>query len=140
MYAEMTEDEAQRLRWIFCEDVKPKGGFIMNFVAYAMGGAGGAGGQTSSFGAFIPLILMFAIFYFLLIRPQQKKAKQHKQTLASLKKGDRVVSAGGLYGVITGLTDDIVTMEIAPKVRVKITRPSISAVASTNVSAATDKE
>jgi preprotein translocase subunit YajC len=100
-------------------------------LAYAMGGSGGAaGGQGSGFGAFIPLILMFAIFYFLLIRPQQKKAKQHKELLSALKKGDRVVSSGGLHGVITGLSDDIVTMEIAPKVRVKVSRASISGVAS----------
>jgi len=104
----------------------------MDFLAYAMGGqgTGGAGGQGGGFGAFVPLILMFAIFYFLLIRPQQKKAKQHKQLLAALKKGDRVVSSGGLHGVVTGLTDDIVTMEIAPKVRVKVSRGSISGVAS----------
>jgi preprotein translocase subunit YajC len=104
----------------------------MDFLAYAMGGqgAGGAGGQGGGFGAFVPLILMFAIFYFLLIRPQQKKAKQHKQLLAALKKGDRVVSSGGLHGVVTGLTDDIVTMEIAPKIRVKVSRGSISGVAS----------
>ena len=98
----------------------------MNFLAYAMGGAGGAGGEGGGFGAFIPLILMFAIFYFLLIRPQQKKAKQHKQLLADLKKGDRVVSSGGLHGVITGLTDDVVTVEIAPKIRVKISRGSVA--------------
>lgn len=99
----------------------------MNFLAYAMGtGGGGAGGQGGGFGAFIPLILMFAIFYFLLIRPQQKKAKQHKEMLGALKKGDRVVSSGGLHGVVTGLTDDIVTMEIAPKVRVKVSRGSIA--------------
>ena len=102
----------------------------MNFLAYAMGGLGkGEGGEAGGFGAFLPLILMFAIFYFLLIRPQQKKAKAHKQLLASLKKGDRVVSSGGLYGVVTGLTDDVVTMEIAPKVRVKVSRASISGVA-----------
>jgi preprotein translocase subunit YajC len=104
----------------------------MDFLAYAMGGQGitGAGGQGGGFGAFVPLILMFAIFYFLLIRPQQKKAKQHKQLLSALKKGDRVVSSGGLHGVVTGLTDDIVTMEIAPKIRVKVSRGSISGVAS----------
>jgi len=102
----------------------------MNFLAYAMGGggAGGAGGGGSSFQAFIPLILMFAIFYFLLIRPQQKKAKQHKTLLAALKKGDRVVSSGGLHGVVTGLTDDVVTMEIAPKVRVKVSRSAIAGI------------
>ncbi|MCD6305888.1 MAG: preprotein translocase subunit YajC [Deltaproteobacteria bacterium] len=102
----------------------------MDFLAYAMGtgGQGGTGGEGSGFGAFIPLILMFAIFYFLLIRPQQKKAKAHKQLLASIKKGDRVVSSGGLHGVVTGLTDDVVTMEIAPKVRVKVSRGSIAGI------------
>jgi len=61
----------------------------MNFLAHAMGGFGGKeGGESGGFGAFLPLILMFAIFYFLLIRPQQKKAKAHKQLLASIKKGD----------------------------------------------------
>ncbi len=101
----------------------------MSFLAYAMGG-GGTGGQGGGFAAFIPLILMFAIFYFLLIRPQQKKAKQHKQLVATLSKGDRIVSSGGLHGVVTGLTDDVITVEIAPKIRVKISRGSISGVAS----------
>ncbi|MBW1690213.1 MAG: preprotein translocase subunit YajC [Deltaproteobacteria bacterium] len=98
-------------------------------LAYAMG-TGGAGGGTSGggFGAFVPLIIIFAIFYFLLIRPQQKKAKQHKQLLSALKKGDRVVSSGGLHGLITGLSDDVVTMEISPKVRVKVSRGSIAGV------------
>jgi preprotein translocase subunit YajC len=101
----------------------------MDSLAYAMGGFGGeAGGQGGGFTAFVPLILMFAIFYFLLIRPQQKKAKQHKQVLSSIKKGDRVVSSGGLHGVVTGLTDDVVTMEIAPKIRVKVSRGSIAGV------------
>jgi len=100
----------------------------MDFLAHAMGtgGAGGAGG--GGFGAFIPLILMFAIFYFLLIRPQQKKAKQHKQMLASVRRGDKVVSSGGLHGVVTGISDDVVTVEIAPKVRVKISRGSVAGI------------
>ena len=100
----------------------------MEFLAYAMGGSGGAGGQGGGLGAFVPLILMFAIFYFLLIRPQQKKAKQHRELLAALKKGDRVINSGGLHGLVTGLTDDVVTMEIAPKVRVKVSRASISSI------------
>lgn len=101
----------------------------MNFLAYAMGGgSGGAGGQGGGIGAFIPLILMFAIFYFLLIRPQQKKAKAHRELVSALRKGDKVVSSGGLHGVVTGLTDEVVTMEIAPKVRVKVSRGSISGV------------
>jgi preprotein translocase subunit YajC len=102
----------------------------MDFLAYALGTGGtGGGGQGGGFGAFIPLILMFAIFYFLLIRPQQKKAKDHKAMIASVKKGDTVVSSGGLHGVITGLKDDVVTMEIAPKIRVKVSRGSIAGLA-----------
>ena len=99
-------------------------------LVYAMGtgGTGGGAGGGGSLGAFLPLIIIFAIFYFLLIRPQQKKSKQHKQLLAELKKGDKVVSSGGLHGIITGLADDVVTVEISPKVRVKITRGSIAGV------------
>lgn len=98
-------------------------------LAYAMG-AGGAGGSGGSggLGAFLPLIIIFAIFYFLLIRPQQKKAKQHKQLLSELRKGDRVISSGGLHGLITGMSDEVLTVEISPKVRVKISRGSISGV------------
>jgi len=99
-------------------------------LVYAMGTGGAGGGGGGGLGAFLPLIIIFAIFYFLLIRPQQRKAKEHKQVLASLKKGDRVVNSGGLHGVITGLSDEVVTMEISPKVRVKVTRGSISGVTS----------
>jgi preprotein translocase subunit YajC len=95
-------------------------------LAYAMGTGGG--GQGGGLGAFLPLIIIFAIFYFLLIRPQQRKAKQHKQILASLKKGDRVLSSGGLHGVITGLTEDTVTLEISPKVRVKVSRGYVAGI------------
>ena len=101
----------------------------MDNLAYAMGGFGGSGGgQGSGLRAFVPLILMFAIFYFLLIRPQQKKSKQHKAMLGAVKKGDKVITSGGLHGEITGMTDDAVTMEIAPKVRVKVSRGAISGV------------
>ena len=97
-------------------------------IAYAMG-TGGAGGQGGSgWQAFIPIILMFAIFYFLLIRPQQRKAKEHRELLSAIKKGDKVVSNGGLHGVVTGIADDVVTMEIAPKVRVKVSRGSIAGI------------
>jgi preprotein translocase subunit YajC len=101
----------------------------MDNLAYAMGGLGGSGGgQGSGLSAFVPLILMFAIFYFLLIRPQQKKSKQHKAMLAAVRKGDKVITSGGLHGEITGLSDDAVTMEIAPKVRVKVSRGAIAGV------------
>ena len=93
-------------------------------IAYALG-APGQGGQQG-FGMFIPLILLFGIFYFLLIRPQQKRTREHKDLLANLRKGDQVITAGGLYGRITGLTDTVVTLEITEKVRVKVARSQIS--------------
>jgi preprotein translocase subunit YajC len=64
----------------------------------------------------------------LLIRPQQKKSKQHKALLSSIKKGDRIVTSGGLHGVITGVDTDVVTMEIAPKIRVKVSRGSVAGI------------
>jgi preprotein translocase subunit YajC len=89
-----------------------------------LGGAGGQGGSNQLM-AFLPLILLFVVFYFLLIRPQQKKAKQQKQFLENLKKGDEVVTSGGLYGKITGITNEQVTLEIAEKIRVKVLKSSI---------------
>ncbi len=96
--------------------------------AYAMGGLGGGGGPGGGLGAFLPLILLFVVFYFLLIWPQQKKAKAHKQVLANLQKGDTVVTSSGIYGTITGLTDTVVTLEIAEKVRIKVARSSVAGV------------
>lgn len=95
-------------------------------IAYAMGTGGGAGGQGGGLGAFVPLILMFVIFYFLLIRPQQKKQKQHREMIGNLKKGDRIITSGGLHGRITGLSDTVVTLEISEKVRVKVARGNIA--------------
>ncbi|HYB19794.1 MAG TPA: preprotein translocase subunit YajC [Thermodesulfobacteriota bacterium] len=97
-------------------------------VAHAMGGLGGGGGAQGGIGAFLPLILMFVVFYFLLIWPQQKKAKTHRQVLSNLQKGDNVVTSSGIYGTITGLTDTVVTLEIAEKVRIKVSRSSIAGV------------
>lgn len=91
-------------------------------VAHAAGApASGAGGIAS----FLPLILIFGVFYFLLIRPQQKKAKEQQLFLSNLQKGDAVVTSGGLYGTITGLTDTVVTLEIADNLRVKVSRQHI---------------
>ena len=70
---------------------------------------------------------MFVIFYFLLIRPQQKKTKEHRQMIADLKKGDRIVTSGGIYGRITGMDENTLTVEIADKVRVKVARGNVGA-------------
>ena len=100
--------------------------FTMN-MAYAMGQGGEAG--AGGFSAFVPIILMFVIFYFLLIRPQQKKTKEHREMISSLKKGDRIITSGGLHGRITGIkeSEGVLVVEIADKVRVKIARGNVSA-------------
>jgi preprotein translocase subunit YajC len=75
-----------------------------------------------------PLILMgimFAVFYFLLIRPQVKRQKEHQRMLEALKKGDEVVTRGGLIGKITGITDDILVIELQEKVRVRVRRGAV---------------
>jgi preprotein translocase subunit YajC len=92
--------------------------------AYA---AQGGGAEASPMWTFVvPMIFMVAIFYFLLIRPQQKKAKEHKQLLDNLKRGDRVLTAGGLIGEITSISEQTVTMEIADKVRVDVGRAYVA--------------
>jgi preprotein translocase subunit YajC len=96
----------------------------MTGIAYAAGGAA-AGGGVGVFNNLIPIILIFAVFYFMLIRPQQKQAKLQQQFLTDLKNGDKVITKGGIHGSITGLTDTVVTLEIADKVRIKVSRSSI---------------
>jgi preprotein translocase subunit YajC len=94
-----------------------------------MGTGGGATGQgAGGFSSLIPIILMFVIFYFLLIRPQQKKTKEHREMINRLKKGDRVITSGGLYGRITAVNDTTMTVEIADKVRVKVARGNVAQV------------
>jgi preprotein translocase subunit YajC len=98
-------------------------------IAYAMGQGGSATGQgAGGFASLIPIILMFVIFYFLLIRPQQKKAKEHREMVSHLKKGDRIVTSGGLHGRVTAVSETTMTVEIADKVRVKIARGNVSQV------------
>ncbi len=98
-------------------------------LAYAMGQTGGAaGGEGNPLVAFMPLIILFVIFYFLLIRPQQKKAKEHKEMLGSLKRGDSVITGGGLYGRITGINEEILTLDLGNNIEVKVNRGYISTV------------
>ena len=99
----------------------------MTGIAYAAGGA--ASGGASGIASFVPLILIFVVFYFLLIRPQQRKAKAHQAFLGNLKKGERVVTNGGIHGRITGLTDTVVTLEIAEGIKIKVSRGSIQTTA-----------
>jgi len=95
-------------------------------VAYAMSGGSGGGLTGGGFTSFIPIILIFVIFYFILIRPQQKQVSKHQEFIKNLKIGDRVVTSGGIHGEVKGLTDTTLTLEIADKVRVKVTRSAIT--------------
>lgn len=74
----------------------------------------------------MPLILMFVLLYFLMIRPQAKRAKEHRSMLAALQKGDEVVTAGGALGKVTKVGDSFVTIEIAPNIEIQVQKPSIS--------------
>ena len=93
--------------------------FISN--AYAQDAAA-QGGLLS----FLPLIVIFAVFYFMLIRPQKKRAKEHKQLVSQLAKGDEVITNGGLLGKITDVSDAFVTLELTENVKVKIQRQAIA--------------
>ncbi len=98
------------------------------FATPAFAQAAGAPGAGSAFAQFIPLILIFAIMYFLMIRPQQKRAKQHREMVAALKKGDNVVTSGGILGKVSSVRDDEVEVEIATGVKVRLVRGSITQV------------
>ena len=104
-------------------------------VAFAMAAQpGGApqGGAQAAFMNIVPLIFMFAIFYFLLIRPQQKKAKEHRALLDALKKGDQVITAAGIHGKVSGIDGDVVSLEVAPGVNIKVGKGYIASIAKTD--------
>ncbi|MBI1920828.1 MAG: preprotein translocase subunit YajC [Geobacter sp.] len=90
--------------------------------------AGQSTGGQSPLLSFAPLILMFVIFYFLLIRPQQKKSKEHRALLDAIKKGDQVVTAGGIHGKITAVDENVVTLEVATGVNIKVNKGHIASV------------
>ena len=94
--------------------------------AYAQA-AGGAGGFDVGF--LLPMVLIFGVFYMLLIRPQQKKAKQHRELLEALRRGDRIITNGGIIGLITKVVDaNELIVEIAQGVRVRVARSMVSTV------------
>lgn len=95
--------------------------------AYAQAaGAAAPGGASAFFIQVAPLLLIFVIFYFLLIRPQQKRMKEHRALIDAVKKGDGVVTGGGLVGKVTKVEDAEVEVEIAPNVRVKVVKSTLS--------------
>ncbi len=88
-----------------------------------------AAGAQGGFASLVPLILIMVIFYFLLIRPQQKRMKQHRAMVESLKKGDKIVTSGGIFGQIVDVKEDVLKVEIADGVRIRIKRDSVAALA-----------
>ena len=84
--------------------------------------------QVNPLVQFFPWILIFAIFYFLLIRPQQKKAKEHQEMLNNLKKGDKILTSGGVYGVVVGIKPAVFELEIAEEVRIQLAKSAVSQV------------
>ena len=104
-------------------------------IAFAAGAAGGAMGQAPLidqllYGPAVPFALLIAAFYWFFIRPQTKKATEHREMLAKLKRNDEVVTAGGLLGRIHEIGDKVVTLEIAPNVRVRVERAQIASLSS----------
>jgi len=105
--------------------------------AYAQSLIDSAGGMVQ----LLPLVLIFVVFYFFLIRPQQQRAKQHKTTLESLRRGDRVVTGGGIIGTVAKvLSDTEVTVDIAENVRVRVLRSTITQVLAKTEPAGKSKE
>ena len=110
--------------------------FVSPAYAQAADGAGGLGGLEG----LLPLVLIFVVFYFLLIRPQQKKMKEHKAMLEAVRRGDKVVTGGGIMGTITKVvSDDELQVEIAEGVKVRVQRGSVSAVLSKTEPVTNDK-
>ncbi len=99
-------------------------------IAYAMGAPGGAAGQPagSGFSGLFMMVIIFGIFYFILIRPQQKKMKEHKKMVEELKKGDKIVTQGGIYGMVENAGPNTLTVKIAEGTKVKIARSSVATV------------
>jgi preprotein translocase subunit YajC len=98
------------------------------FISDAFAQAAPAAEQPSIIGALLPFVVLFVVFYFLLIRPQQKRAKEHKKMVDTLAKGDEVITQGGLVGRVTELGENFVEVEIADEVKVKMQRGAIATV------------
>ena len=109
--------------------------------AYAQASTGGGAPPSGvDVMSFLPLILIFVVFYFLLIRPQQKKLKDHKSMVDAVRRGDRIITAGGIIGTVTRVgADDEVTVEIAEGVRVRVVRSTITTVLAKTEPAAADE-
>ena len=100
----------------------------MSNLFFALSGAGEGGGGMGMLTSFIPILLIFVIFYFLLIRPQQKKQRDHQNMLGELRKGDKIVTNGGMYGVVQDVKEHVVVLKIAENVKIEVVKNAVAAV------------
>jgi len=108
--------------------------------AWAQGAGGGGGSLLGGLEGILPIALIFVVFYFLLIRPQQKRAKQHREMLTNIRRGDRVLTGGGLYGTVTKVvSDNELVVQIAEAVKVRVARGTIAEVLSKTEPARAEK-
>ena len=112
--------------------------FISPAYAQAADGAATAGSGIGSFLSLAPLFLVFVVFYFLMIRPQQKRMKALQASVAAVKKNDSVVTSGGILGKVTKVEDNVVEVEIAPNVRVRVVKATLTDITSPNTKPAND--
>jgi len=99
---------------------------VMASVAWAQGLGGGGGSSSGTLLSLVPFVLIFVIFYFLLILPQQKRQKAQKAMLDDLKKGDKIITASGIWGTITNLGKETVTLQVADNTKIKIQKEHIA--------------
>src|SRR5215813_8095597 len=115
--------------------------FISEAYAQTAAGAGAGGDPTMAlFMQFLPLILIFGVFYFLIIRPQQQQRKKLQDSISALKKGDVIVTSGGLIGKVRSVADDELRVELAPNVEVRLMRYAVGEVRSRTEPAANDSK
>lgn len=104
--------------------------------AYAQGAPGAAG--PGPLVTMLPFIIILVIMYFMVFRPQQKKIKEHQEMLNKIKRNDEVMTSGGIYGKVVEIKEQVVTLEVAPNVRIRVNRPQISAVTTADKAPAKD--
>ena len=99
---------------------------MLTSIAWAQGGGGVGNDPSASLLSLVPFLLIFIIFYFLLILPQQRRQKKHREVLAGLKKGDKIVTSSGIWGTISNIDKETVTLQIADNTKIKLQRDNIA--------------
>lgn len=97
-------------------------------LAYGMGSSGQSGSDGLGFLGILPFLFIFILFYYLIIRPQQKKQRDHQEKINKLNKGDRILTTSGIYGTIVGITGDIIQVKIAEKVKVDMLKNAVATI------------